>query len=117
MASVMLAILGLPTSAHATGMDGLAVIVYGMLVAGPALLVLAVLLGVVLLAGKEPKGWHGPFAIVSIVLSPILAAAYPLTLARDKTEFFVMALVLDVPLLVLAIFVIVLSFRLKRRAA
>lgn len=107
-----------PRSAAATGMDGLVLVVAGTVVAVPAavLLVIAIVTSVALRSATR-AAWHGTFARVVGFGAPVLGVAFPLaTLALDGDGFLGIALVLDVPLIALAVAAMLLARRLRARA-
>lgn len=103
-----------PALAHASRMDGLAVVVAAWFVGIPALVVLAVLLIVTLVKRRRPRPSPG-FVQLNTWLSIAAAAALPAAAlffeARGETLLF--ALVLSLPGVLLAALSILLARRLR----
>ncbi len=102
-------------------MSGLAVIVFGMFLGVPALILLVVLVAVTLAFRSGPvKPWHSTYATAVSVGAPLAGLAFPLSILLSGgphvTDATLVALVLDLPAIVLAVVVVVLAGQLLRRA-
>ncbi len=105
-------------------MSGIAVIVAGMFIGVPAALLLVVTMGVSLAAraAATERPWHRPYVHAMTVVIPLLALVYPLSMlvfgAGSKMwDFFEVALLFDIPVLVLAVIALVLALRVTWRRA
>jgi hypothetical protein len=107
----------LARSAHASSMDGLAVVVIGMFVAVPAAMILiAMIIGMALALGKARPGLGGA-RLVQFTALP-LAAIYPLSFVilgdtrnMDTVIFF------DIPVIALAAIAFTLACLVARKHA
>lgn len=105
-----------PAQAWATSMDGLGVVVFAVFVGLPAGLVLLVLLVGAWWLGRCPRRpWHDAYAVATLVLTPLLLAAYPVVTALfTPSRFLGAALLFSLPLVALAVVAVLLALRLRR---
>lgn len=114
-------VLTLPATASATDMSGLAVVVFGLFLGVPALILLVVLVAVTLAFSSAPhRPWHPTYAMAVSVVAPLVGLAFPLSIlfmgGSHVMDATLLALVFDLPALVLAVVVVVFAGRLLRRA-
>lgn len=100
-------------------MSGLAVIVFGMFLGVPAFVLLGLALGVTLIARRRPQApWGQAWARWALVGAPLLAFVFPASMlfqgGAHAGEMLGLALVFDLPNLVVAGAIVALAGRLLR---
>lgn len=107
-------ILSLPATANATGMSGVAGLIASIILGIPVGLLLLIWIIVSIVIRKQRKPWHPRYALVTMLLAPLLALVVPVVAAvfEPDAELVAETFLYDSPIIVLAVVGMVFAKRL-----